>query len=42
MLGKKEPCIALSLELYSPFDFQQITYSVIFSFFNSSTLNIGS
>ena len=37
MLGKKEPCIALSFELYSPFDFQQISYSV-----TSSTLNIGS
>ena len=34
MLGKKEPFHATSLELYASFDFQPVTYSILFSFFN--------
>ena len=41
MLGKNEPCNAISLDLYTPFDFQPITHSVLLSFFNSNALNVG-
>ena len=36
MLGKKTPCNGLSLKLYVPFDFQQVTYSVPLFDFNSN------
>ena len=41
MLGKNTPCNAISLESYTPFEFQPIIYSVILSFFNSKTLDVG-
>ena len=39
-LSKKAPCNAVSLELYKPFDFQPIIYSIPLSIFNSNTLNV--
>ena len=41
MLGKKAPCNGLSLKLYIPFDFQQVTYSVTLFNFNSHMLKFG-
>ena len=41
MLGKKVPCNAINLELYTPFDFQPMIYSVPPYFFNSNKLNVG-
>ena len=41
MLGKKVTCTAISLELYTPFDFQPVTYSVPLAIYKSNTLNIG-
>ena len=41
MLGKKAPCNGLSLKLYIPFDFQQVTYSVLLFNFNSHILKFG-
>ena len=40
-LGKKAPCNAVSLESYTPFDFQPVICLVLLSFFRSSTLNVG-
>ena len=41
MLGKKALYNAMSLELYTPFDFQPLIYSVTLFIFNSYTSNAG-
>ena len=38
---QKAECNAISLELYTPFGFQPIIYSVPLSIFNSNILNVG-
>ena len=41
MLCEKEVYNGLSLELYTPFDFQLRTQSVLLSFFNSNVPSVG-
>ena len=41
MLCKKAVCNDIYLEVYTPFDFQPITYLVPLSYFDSNVLSVG-
>ena len=41
MLCKKAVCNGISVQAYTPFGFQPVTYLVPYSSFNSNVLNAG-